>query len=115
MATQAMSSRHLDCEAATRDRRVGPHRQSARPLYNAGPMDLQLNGKVAVVTGASRGLGSASAAALAAEGCRVAVCARGEAKLTESATSLRAVSGVADRILPIVADVSSVSGVEDVV
>jgi 3-oxoacyl-[acyl-carrier protein] reductase len=78
-------------------------------------MNLQLNGKVAIVSGASRGLGFASAAALAAEGCRVAVCARGEAKLMESATALRAVSGVDDRILPIVADVSSVSGVEEVV
>src|SRR6476620_6757894 len=84
-------------------------------LYNAGSMNLQLNGKVAIVSGASRGLGFASAAALAAEGCRVAVCARGEAKLMESATALRAVSGLDDQILPIVADVSVVAGVEDVV
>ena len=78
-------------------------------------MDLQLNGKVAIVTGASRGLGLASAAALAAEGCRVAVCARGEMRLLESATALRRAAGADDRILPIVADVSSTQGVEEVV
>jgi 3-oxoacyl-[acyl-carrier protein] reductase len=40
-------------------------------------MDLDLKGKAAVITGSSRGLGFASAAALAAEGCRVCLCARG--------------------------------------
>ena len=94
---------------------VGPRRHLPAAIYHAGSMNLQLNGKVAIVSGASRGLGFASAAALAAEGCRVAVCARGEAKLMESATALRAVSGLDDQILPIVADVSSVAGVEDVV
>ena len=39
-------------------------------------MDLGIEGKVALVTAASRGLGFASAAALAAEGCRIAICAR---------------------------------------
>jgi 3-oxoacyl-[acyl-carrier protein] reductase len=34
-------------------------------------MDLQLEDSVAIVTGSSRGLGLASAKALAAEGCRV--------------------------------------------
>ena len=78
-------------------------------------MDLELADKVAIVTGASRGLGLASAMALAAEGCRVAVCARGEVTLAEAAASLRAVAGAEDRILPVVADVSSAAGVEDVV
>jgi len=40
-------------------------------------MELGLKNKIALVTGASRGIGRAIAAALAAEGCRVAVCARG--------------------------------------
>lgn len=78
-------------------------------------MDLQLTGKVAIVTGGSRGLGLASATALAAEGCRVAVCARGEAALMDAAATLRAAAGADDRVLPIVADVSTAAGVEDVV
>lgn len=41
-------------------------------------MDLGIEGKVALVTAASKGLGKASALALAAEGARVAICARGE-------------------------------------
>lgn len=41
-------------------------------------MDLGLDGKTALVTAASRGLGRAAAAALAAEGARVAICSRSE-------------------------------------
>ncbi|MCY4672513.1 MAG: SDR family NAD(P)-dependent oxidoreductase [Bacteroidetes bacterium] len=44
-------------------------------------MILGLKGKVAVVTGASRGLGRAIAMGLAAEGCRLVVCARGKEAL----------------------------------
>lgn len=51
-------------------------------------MDLGIDGKVALVTAASRGLGYASAAALAAEGCRVAICARDGARLMEAAGTL---------------------------
>jgi len=39
-------------------------------------MDLKLKGKAAIVTGAGKGIGKAVAVALAAEGCRVAICAR---------------------------------------
>lgn len=39
-------------------------------------MDLELRGKVAIVTGSSRGIGRAIALALAGEGCRVVLCAR---------------------------------------
>ncbi|MYA63259.1 MAG: SDR family NAD(P)-dependent oxidoreductase [Gemmatimonadetes bacterium] len=45
-------------------------------------MDLGLRDKVAVVTGGSRGLGFFSARALAAEGARIAICARGEEAVT---------------------------------
>jgi 3-oxoacyl-[acyl-carrier protein] reductase len=51
-------------------------------------MDLGIAGKTALVTASSRGLGFASAAALAAEGCRVAICGRDEARLAEAAESL---------------------------
>jgi 3-oxoacyl-[acyl-carrier protein] reductase len=78
-------------------------------------MNLELGDKVAIVTGGSRGLGLASATALAAEGCRVVVCARGEPKLLESSVALREIAGAGDHILPVVADVSTAHGVETVV
>ena len=46
-------------------------------------MDLKLRDKVAIVTGASRGIGRAIAARLAAEGMAVVIVARDEAKLRE--------------------------------
>lgn len=48
-----------------------------------------LKGKVGVVTGASRGLGRAIAVALAAEGVRVALAGRDEARLAETAAAAR--------------------------
>ena len=53
-------------------------------------MDLGLKGKVAAVTGGSRGLGFYSARALAGEGARIAICARGEEGLAAAAETLRA-------------------------
>ena len=52
-------------------------------------MDLGLKGKVAVVTGSSRGIGKGIAASLAAEGCRLVLCARGKKTLAETAAELR--------------------------
>jgi 3-oxoacyl-[acyl-carrier protein] reductase len=52
-------------------------------------MDLNLTGRKAIVTGASRGLGRAIAEQLAAEGCDLALCARGAESLEELAASLR--------------------------
>src|SRR5690348_15092128 len=78
-------------------------------------MDLQLTDRVAIVTGGSRGLGLACATALVAEGCRVTICARGEATLAEAAATLRARAGADDRVLPVVADVSTLEGVTAVV
>jgi short-subunit dehydrogenase len=52
-------------------------------------MDLQLTGKRAVVTGASRGIGYAVAETLAAEGADVALVARDQAALDAAAKRLR--------------------------
>ena len=68
-------------------------------------MNLDLNGKVAIVTGSSRGLGLASAAALVQEGCLVTICARGETRLTEATEELRRI-GSHDRILAFAGDLS---------
>ena len=84
-------------------------------------MDLGLADKVAIVTGSSRGLGLASAAALVQEGCRVTICARGEDRLAAAAAELRALAGAhgaahhVDRVLPIAADLATPKGVEAVV
>jgi 3-oxoacyl-[acyl-carrier protein] reductase len=79
-------------------------------------MDLGLRDRVAIVTGSSRGLGLASAAALIAEGCRVTICARGEARLVEAAAQLQRQSEQPDeRVLPIAGDLSTVDGMARVV
>jgi 3-oxoacyl-[acyl-carrier protein] reductase len=57
-------------------------------------VDLGLDGKVALVGGASRGIGRAVAAGLAQEGCRVAICARDQSRLVATATEIRAATGV---------------------
>src|SRR5262245_1334451 len=78
-------------------------------------MDLGLQGKVAIVTGSSRGLGLASAAALVEEGCRVTICARGETKLLESAAELRRIAKSEERVLAVSANVASDEGVQRVI
>jgi 3-oxoacyl-[acyl-carrier protein] reductase len=75
-------------------------------------MDLGLTGRVALVTGASRGIGAAIAAGLAAEGCRVAICARGADVLRETAARIGA--GGAE-VLPLVADLTAAGEADRVV
>ena len=55
-------------------------------------MDLGLAGRVALVTAASRGMGLASAKALAAEGASLIVCAREPQRLQEAAGEIQAVA-----------------------
>lgn len=64
-------------------------------------MDLELGGRVAIVTGASRGIGFGIAEALAREGCRLAICARGEDDLREAARTLEAEHGAEVLTLPL--------------
>ena len=71
-------------------------------------MDLGLQGKVAVVTGGSRGIGLYTARALGAEGARLALCARNRDGLEAAAESLRA-EGVAD-VLTVVCDIAEEDG-----
>lgn len=68
-------------------------------------MDLQLEGKVALVTGGSRGIGKAIASELAGEGCDVAITARNRPALEATAAQLAAASG--RRVLPFVCDTGS--------
>jgi 3-oxoacyl-[acyl-carrier protein] reductase len=66
-------------------------------------MDLGIEGRVALVTASSRGLGRASAEALAAEGARLVLCARGEGPLRATEKALTAEGA---EVLAVVADVT---------
>jgi len=76
-------------------------------------MDLGLTGKVAVVTAASKGLGRGCAVALAREGARVTICARGEADLAAAAADIRAATGA--EVLAVPADVTSATDISAVI
>lgn len=72
-------------------------------------MDLGISRKTALVTGGSRGLGLAVAERLAAEGCRLAVAARDQARLDAAVEKLSAKGG---EVRGFSADISSREGVE---
>jgi NAD(P)-dependent dehydrogenase (short-subunit alcohol dehydrogenase family) len=73
-------------------------------------VDLQLTGKKAIVTGASRGIGRAIARQLALEGCDVALCARTEDRLKQTAADLARESG--RKVVPIVCDTSNADAIK---
>jgi NAD(P)-dependent dehydrogenase (short-subunit alcohol dehydrogenase family) len=68
-------------------------------------MELELAGRVAIVTGGSKGVGKAIAQELAQEGVNVVICARHREALEETARALAQATG--RRIVPIVADTTS--------
>jgi 3-oxoacyl-[acyl-carrier protein] reductase len=73
-------------------------------------MDLNIKGKIAVVTASSKGLGRAVAEALAAEACNLVVCSRDEARISEASDYIRATYNV--EVLPVVCDVLKTQDIE---
>ena len=73
-------------------------------------MDLKLNGKVAIVTGGSLGIGRAVAQALAAEGVRVGIVARNQATLEQVAREITEATGTEVMAAP--ADVADTAQVD---
>lgn len=61
----------------------------AATIYNSVLVDLGLKNRVALVAASSQGIGLATAEAFAAEGCRVAMCARNEKTLQAAAERIR--------------------------
>src|SRR5881409_3627010 len=76
-------------------------------------LDLGLNGRIAIITGGSDGLGRAAAEKLAAEGARVAICARRKEHLDQAADEIRKTTS--GQVLAQVADVSRAADCEGLV
>jgi 3-oxoacyl-[acyl-carrier protein] reductase len=76
-------------------------------------MDLGIEGKIALVTAASKGLGRGAAEALSAEGCRVAICARTEADVERAAREIGARTG--HEVVPFVADMARAGDIDALV
>jgi NAD(P)-dependent dehydrogenase (short-subunit alcohol dehydrogenase family) len=75
-------------------------------------MDLGIKGKVALVTGASKGIGKAIAVELAKEGAHVSICARGKEELEQTAQALRMFDV---SVIAIPADVTNAEEVQHVI
>lgn len=88
-------------------------------------MDLGLKGRVAVITGASQGIGRATAESFAAEGCKLAICSRTLQSIEAAADDIRKKYGVevlaqaldvrdAEQVKKFIADVVGKSGKVDI-
>jgi len=76
-------------------------------------MDLELSGKVAIVGGASKGLGRACAQVLAQEGCRLAICSRSQTDLDKAAADIRAATGA--EVLAIAGDLDGYETIKSLI
>jgi NAD(P)-dependent dehydrogenase (short-subunit alcohol dehydrogenase family) len=76
-------------------------------------MQSGLQGKVALVTGGSMGIGKTTALALAKEGAQLAICARGLEALQKTASEIQATTG--SRVLPVRADMTSLQDIKHLV
>jgi 3-oxoacyl-[acyl-carrier protein] reductase len=76
-------------------------------------MDMGFEGRVALVAASSQGIGLATARAFAAEGCRVAMCARNSDRLEAAAAAIRKQTGAEVFARPL--DVSEPAAVEEYV
>ena len=76
-------------------------------------MDLELRDKVAVITGGSVGIGVAIAEGLAAEGCNLALVARGRERIDDEAARIAETHGVI--VAGIAADVATAQGCDAVI
>ena len=68
---------------------LGRRRRVPADCYNPSPMETGLRNRVAIVAASSQGIGRATAEAFAAEGCRVAMCARNSTALEAAAAHIR--------------------------
>lgn len=76
-------------------------------------LELGLNGRVAIVTGGSDGLGKATATRLAAAGCKVVICGRRADHLEAAAAEIG--KGASGDVLACPADVTKATDIEDLV
>src|SRR5260221_10931285 len=92
---------------------VSPPSRTECSRNGVSAMDLQLNDKTALVTGATAGIGLAIARKLAVEGAKVIIAGRSEAKLDEAVDSIRIAGGA--QVYGVLADPTTAEGAATVV